>query len=306
MFWGRNMGLCYQEARMLIAACTGGASFRHTLTIGRQELYLHSAEVAALRKASRQPERQEAAEFWSRYRQGDYLDGFCRAALAAESVTALDYSSYEGAEVVHDLNTPVPADWRQRYDAVIDGGSLEHIFHFPTAITNVMEMTKVGGSVFISVPANNHCGHGFYQFSPELMFRVFSPPNGFQTERVALVEAPYPSPELTVNRAVYDVVDPAAVACRVGLLSQGPVMMLVWARRTEAVRPFQKPPLQSDYQAQWQAASAGPATTRSAWRKLISRVYRALPTGIQNHINGRLQRRRFSFANRQCYRRSSG
>jgi hypothetical protein len=28
-------------------------------------------------------------------------------------------------------------------------------------------------------PANNQMGHGFYQFSPELFFRVFSQENGY-------------------------------------------------------------------------------------------------------------------------------
>jgi hypothetical protein len=79
-------------------------------------------------------------------------------------------------------------------------------------------------------------------------------------------------------------------------------MMLVWARRTAAVQPFQSPPLQSDYQAQWQAA-VNTVPPRSAWRRLVSAVYRSLPAGLQNRINGHLQRRRFSFGNRQCYRR---
>ena len=30
-----------------------------------------------------------------------------------------------------------------------------------------MALPKVGGDVYICTPANNLCGHGFYQFSPE-------------------------------------------------------------------------------------------------------------------------------------------
>ena len=32
-------------------------------------------------------------------------------------------------------------------------------------------------------PANNFFGHGFYQFTPELFFRIFSAANGFEVER---------------------------------------------------------------------------------------------------------------------------
>jgi hypothetical protein len=286
---------------MLLAARAGGVSFQQTLTIGRQELYLHRSELTTLQSDFPHLQQAGPAEFLRSYRSGDYVDDFCRQALGCESLTALDYAGHEGATLLHDLNRPVPAEWHEQYDAVIDGGSLEHVFHFPTAIASVMQMAKVGGSVFLSLPANNHCGHGFYQFSPELMYRVFSPANGFEVHRVTLVEAPYPSPELTVNRAAYDVVDPATVGCRVGLMSRGPVMMLVWARRTAALLPFEQPPLQSDYQSQWQPGDKT-APPRSVWRRLVSAVYRSLPQGWQNRINGHLQRRRFSFSNRACYR----
>ena len=40
-------------------------------------------------------------------------------------------------------------------------------------------MLTVGGSIFVNTPANNMMGHGFYQFSPELMYRIFAEANGF-------------------------------------------------------------------------------------------------------------------------------
>src|SRR4029077_10267153 len=108
------------------------------------------------------------------YQFGNYADDFWNEFLDAESVETLDYSTYEGASIVHDLNSPVPASLHGRFDAVIEAGSLEHIFNFPMAIRNLMRMTKVGGWVFITTVANNLCGHGFYQFSPELIYRIFS------------------------------------------------------------------------------------------------------------------------------------
>jgi hypothetical protein len=289
---------------MLIEARLAGAPFCNTLTIGRQQLYLHPGEIAELRREALQRGEREAAGFLDRYRPGDYAEEFCRAWLGAQHVTALDYAGHEGAELIHDLNRPVPEDWHARYDAVVDGGSLEHVFHFPIAVASLMAMAKVGGSLFLAVPANNHCGHGFYQFSPELMFRVFAPENGFDPPRVWLVESPYPSPELTRNRRIYEVADPAAVGCRVGLMSGRAAMMLVAARKTAATTPFAAPPLQSDYAAVWRSAAENRAPpVRSAWRTLVSRVYRSLPQSWQNRINGHLQQRRFSLGNRQCYRR---
>ena len=55
---------------------------------------------------------------------------------------------------------------------VIDGGLLEHVFDFPTAIRNCMRMVRQGGHLILNLPVNNFPGHGFYRFSPELVFRV--------------------------------------------------------------------------------------------------------------------------------------
>lgn len=57
--------------------------------------------------------------------------------LGASSITVLDASPYEGADTIHDMNTPVPEVWHGRYDVVIDSGSLEHIFNFSVAIANL-------------------------------------------------------------------------------------------------------------------------------------------------------------------------
>jgi hypothetical protein len=152
--------------------------------------------------------------------------------LGASSITVLDASSYEGADTIHDMNTPVPEVWHGRYDVVIDSGSLEHIFNFSVAIANLANMLRVGGTIFVTTPANNLMGHGFYQFSPELMFRVFSEPNGFAVHKILLVEAGYPSVELTRNHTVYEVTDPKHVRERVGLISKKPGMKMVEATKT--------------------------------------------------------------------------
>ena len=71
------------------------------------------------------------------------------------------------------MNNPIDTVHHEKYDVVIDGGSLEHIFNFPVAISNCMMSLKKGGSLFMFTTCNNHTGHGFYQFSPELMYRIF-------------------------------------------------------------------------------------------------------------------------------------
>jgi hypothetical protein len=134
-------------------------------------------------------------------------------------------SPYEGATHLHDLNQPVDDALRCAYSAVVDGGSLEHIFNFPVAIRNCMEMVRVGGHFLAISPANNFMGHGFYQFSPELFYNVFSRDNGYEVVRLLICE---------VRRGArwYVVRDPGAVRKRVTLTNSVPVHLLVVARRT--------------------------------------------------------------------------
>ena len=299
------MGICFHDLRLMWNARQAGACFNRMLTIGRQSLCLHPDELDLLTAARNRATAGSVALPGECLGFGAGAEPFLRAFLGATSVEALDYSDYEGAQHVHDMNEPVPEAMVGHFDVVYDGGALEHIFNFPTAIANLMRMTKVGGRVFMSTPANNFFGHGFYQFSPELMFRVFAPENGFEMLTVQVVEARYPSPELTRNRTAYAVTDPAVVHSRVGLLSKRPVLMLVEARKMEHKPLFARAPLQSDYVITWSAAQAGADSTMQArasrsWRSRVSGV---LPQALRVMLIGRAQKRHYSLANRRFYRR---
>jgi len=287
-------------------ARNAGASFDHVLTIGRQNLCLHPDEVrffirSRARSAATAKVPRESCAF------GAFAEPFLEACLGARTVEALDYSDYDGAQHIHDMNEPVPGALADRFDVVFDGGALEHIFNFPIAIANLMRMTKLGGRVFMSTPANNFCGHGFYQFSPELVFRVFAPENGFEIQTVQLVEAQYPSPELTRNRVAYAVADPANVQARVGLVTKRPVLMLVEARKLRQVPLFARAPLQSDYARAWSAAKTAALRDTGARASLRltlrRRLLATMPRTLRVRLVGWAQRRSFSFANERFYRR---
>lgn len=176
------------------------------------------------------------------YRFGNFADAFLCEFLGIDSLSAMDRSPYEGADVLHDLNEPVPEQFWNRYDAVIDAGTFEHIFNFPVAIASLMRMTKAGGKLFLTTPANHMCGHGFYQFSPELMFRIFSEQNGFRVDDVTLVPARFPAIELAPTRVAYECADPERLGERVYLVSRTPVMMTVVATKIDDRTPFLEPP----------------------------------------------------------------
>ena len=52
------------------------------------------------------------------------------------------------------------------------------IFFISPTNPGAIKLTKIGGMIIHALPANNFCGHGFWQFSPELFYELYSPENG--------------------------------------------------------------------------------------------------------------------------------
>lgn len=99
--------------------------------------------------------------------------------LGFDEVHTMDVSPHQGASHIHDLNNPLPPELAGRYDVVLSGGTLEHVFDIANAMKCLAGMVKVGGDVMCAAPANNWIDHGFYQLSPTLKFDYFSA-NGFE------------------------------------------------------------------------------------------------------------------------------
>jgi hypothetical protein len=291
------MGLNFPDTQLLMKSYLAGHRFARTLTIGRLSLNLHRGEIRQLLKLSKGD--RAVRESLSQYSFRDYVDRFLREGLGATHLDVLDYSPYEGATLQHDLNKPVPAEWLARYDVVIEAGSLEHVFDVATALKNVMGMVRVGGLLLMKSPTNNLCGHGFYQFSPELMFRALSRANGYVVERSVMIEAQFPSVEIRPMRRAYEVVDPELVGRRVGLVNKRPVELIVLARRLSDDTIFATPPLQSDYVATWKHG-ASKDRQKPSW---MTKLFAMMPPALQGQVMGIRQRRAWSWSNRRAFRR---
>lgn len=303
------MGLNIHGTKSLMYAKTQGVCFTRTAMIGRHELHL-SAD--ALRT-----NLLDFGYFAAANEVNDLMGeagGFAEpllGALGAIEICSFDSSKYEGASNVHDFNSPIDESLKNRFTAVIDGGTLEHIFNFPVAIKNCMEMVKVGGHFIGITPTNNWLGHGFYQFSPELFFRIFSEPNGFRIVRMIMFEN---RPEAEW----FEVADPDAIKERVSLVNVHATNLLVLAEKVASVQIFSAPPQQSDYVALWKpketkteaGTTLAPALVngRHIRRRLFSRVaYRLFgfaPAPVKSLCRGvRYSRESQVFSNPRFFRR---
>jgi SAM-dependent methyltransferase len=224
-----------------------GRCLGSTLSLGRQEIHISSDPLSQ--------EYRDAMALLRKYDQSVSLDdlrgdGYANTLfnyLGSSDFCSIDASNYEGAELVHDLNLPVGADITNRFDCIFDGGTLEHVFDIPQALRNVGRMLKVGGLFLSSNGANNFLGHGFYQFSPELMWRALSLENGFQIELMQLVdESSTPKPE--------NIEDPAVTGRRdERRKTSGCTLLQVAARKVRQVPDAAVNVQQSDYATAWES-----------------------------------------------------
>ena len=296
------MGINSECAEFLCDARAAGVSFGRVLTLGRLNL---NAGARTLRSLAR---RQGLGEISANDAAHDYVEPFFRAFLRSERVEAVDNSDYEGAALVHDLNAAIPSAWEQQYDAVIDGGTLEHVFNFPVALANCMRMVKTGGRLFIFTPANNQLGHGFYQFSPELFYRTLSRAHGFEIEKMLAVQFRYAATECGSLRGAYRVADPAKVGSRITLVNSRPVTLMIQARKVEhRSEPFATVPQQSDYSEIWKAGSGdvtppARAVSEGFLRKPVQLVKQLLPKRVGERLRNEYDRHFVhSFRNKSFY-----
>lgn len=298
------MGLKFQSVRSLAGLAQTDFSPRRILTVGRLNLYLHRREKAELSRllATSHP---AAADFLSRADFGTFVDAFISNLWPEATIESLDYSSYEGAQVIHDLNEPIPHELESYADLVIEAGTLEHIFRVSEAIRTLMLLCRPQGYLMVCGPCNNLAGHGFYQFSPELLYRVFSTDNGFRVLRCNLEEYDYPGTELTPVRRVYSPMDPAHVRDRVRLQTTRPIEISVVAQRLSSTVPFSLGlPLQSDYVTTWsESVSPKRVDARgSLLTYLKASIWRLLP-GLQRRVDGVRIRQRARLENARLFRR---
>ena len=226
------MGIDIDVAKFLLSGRERGVNYKKSLTLGSQQLrffnydYTNLAGIFNLKNFTDVKTSRDFFQF-----------------LGAEEISAMDFSDYEGASILHDLNQPVGDELTEKFTFVLDGGTMEHVFNFPTALANAMQMVETGGHLAVITGGNNFLGHGFYQFSPELFYRALSAENGFQVKRMIAAE---------VGGNWYEVADPQTVKSRVELINDKPVYLMVLAQKQASKPLFTTAPQQSDYVEMWQ------------------------------------------------------
>lgn len=141
-------------------------------TLGRQFMYLSSD--------------YESRQRHTRAYGNAYADSYFQDIYGCKVIHSIDNSDYEGCTHRYDLNSLFYSMVPIKYDLVLDAGTFEHVFDVRTAFLNIINLVRPFGRIVHILPANNHTTHGFYQFSPELFYAVYSGTRGFRDTEVFL------------------------------------------------------------------------------------------------------------------------
>lgn len=172
------MGLFASEIVQILQS--GDANDRKNKSLcmmGKMDILLNAFDFPQIASKFDIPYDEEIFEQIKSQDKIDAYDFF--AMLGFSDVHAVDYSPYEGADIVFDLTSDLPENLYHRFDYIIDGGTLEHTFDPAKSIKNMSNMVKQGGFIYHAVPGTGMVNHGFYSFSPDMLLEFYQA-NGFR------------------------------------------------------------------------------------------------------------------------------
>lgn len=126
------------------------------LTLGTLYPFLSTGEQKQLMR--RGLDFRVSKEKFSKYLFVDFLGADC--------CHSIDVSDYQDADIICNLNNPIPDSYVSSYDVIVDAGTLEHLANLSTALSNIFALLRTNGIYYFGLPCNNWVDHGFFQFSP--------------------------------------------------------------------------------------------------------------------------------------------
>lgn len=145
----------------------------HWLSIGTVDYYVTPRLLS--RHGITPPPKRPEESFEQRSKR--LMSSFA-AALGYGEYSELDVNNR--ADVLLDLNYPLPDELRGRFDLVWDSGSVEHVMNAYQAVRNAVDLVRPGG-IFVSTQGiGDQTNAGYWTISPNF-FVDFLETNGFET-----------------------------------------------------------------------------------------------------------------------------
>lgn len=104
--------------------------------------------------------------------------------LGCGKLLTIDYDGK--AEILHNLNYPLPKNYHSIADCVYDGGTSEHVANIGQSLTTMVQLPKLGGLICQVVPMNCY-GGSYYGLDP-LLLHDFYQVNGFEQLELVILD----------------------------------------------------------------------------------------------------------------------
>jgi len=153
------------------------------LFVGRQSVSITASELASRLRRHGNTVDETAIEvdrtttYRTLHASRQVSDRSIFLALGGCRVKALDVSPYEGAEIIHNLNEPIPDSLRESADFIVDGSTLDNVFDPAMALRNLAAMLKPGGRLLMINAWSPR--DGSYQLCSPAWYFDFCVTNGF-------------------------------------------------------------------------------------------------------------------------------
>lgn len=182
------MGLMPSHIRMFIKMQKKYKFARSACVLGNQEIWATPEDIEQYCNEAEQTFKtpSKIQRHTSRLFDGDpdlskIASDFIHARTFFEMMSFDDYVDidnfeYDQPALQHDMNMPVPDKFNDRFNLVVDGGTVEHIFNIPQVMNNIVQMLKLDGCVMHL--ASFDMDHGFYGLSPCFFYDYYRA-NGF-------------------------------------------------------------------------------------------------------------------------------
>jgi len=130
---------------------------------------------------------------------------------------------------------------------------------------NISDLCNDGGAILHALPASNYCGHGFFQFSPELFFSVYSNANGYTETEVFIADLS--------RESIWFQVERPENGQRAEVTSATPLIVLC---RTVKSKTFSHENVQqSDYKHVWDLHTSGEDTAVRKGNGIVEKIFAA-------------------------------
>lgn len=157
------------------------------ILIGRQSIFYSKEDLARIATEEGVLIRAITSNTDTETRSGGELSDYEMFAHFTDmEFEALDVTSYENANIIHDMNTPISEELYGRYDFLYNGSCMDNLFNPSEFIRNCSRLLKPGGRL-VSIEHGSAFPGGYLFYSPDWFLDFFAI-NNFKDATVFVAE----------------------------------------------------------------------------------------------------------------------